>query len=547
MAVFDWHTSRTATGGGQVNAATVRKWLAILGRLLLSLGGSAGCLLIAALFISMIDAWVATGHFALPFLPPEKPLLGLVYLALAGFIATTVLLAIVSIPLILLKRESLVAYLALSGGLPLALLALPATDGDVFVLACASMIASAFWWFSYRRPRKFEAAGPALVRRAWLALLIGVIAFAGTYWSEYRAEQIAAAEQERTKMEPAPMGGAVLGNEALLYDFRGRLFAYDLRSGKRHLLMDNGVVDVAAVADGSAWILSMPPLPEDLEYNAELPPGSFTLSQYRNGQIEALPPVEFAANERPFMVAIRDGEPVLIGRKAAFLNPGGGTDWKKVEFDRTISDQLRDGDTSTLISNDGTTAFVGINLGEWGGGLVKVDLATGRVSRPDKRGPDLCDGPLNSDCDPITGIVPDPDAERCVLASIGLSHLLMHGRVLRVCPESISVDLTRPLERPSQVIERSIRGAATGDSNSAMNTEAFSALIETSDGSIWAISPFAAYRKEGAKWSRHALPDLKKRGSLEVSEELPGIVLLSSSRNARNSLSGPTPMAFPVN
>ncbi|MFA7588675.1 MAG: hypothetical protein WCY11_21225, partial [Novosphingobium sp.] len=251
-----------------MTAATARKWLAILGRLLLALGGSAVCLLIAAVFISMIDGWVATGHFALPFLPPEKPILGLAYLALAGLIATTALLAIVSIPLILLKRESLVAYLALSGGLPLALLALPATDGNVFVLACASMIASAFWWFSYRRPRKYEAAGPALVRSAWLALLIGVIAFAGMYWSEYRTEQIAAAEREQTMLEPAPLGGAVLGNEALLYDFRGRLFAYEVRSGKRHLLMNDGVVDVAAAGNGSAWILSVPPLPEGLEYNA---------------------------------------------------------------------------------------------------------------------------------------------------------------------------------------------------------------------------------------------------------------------------------------
>jgi hypothetical protein len=530
-----------------VNAATAKKWFAIFGRFLIALSGSAVCLLVSAVFISMIDSWAATGLFALPFLPLDKPLLGLGYLALAGLMATTVLLAIVSIPLILLKRESLVAYLALSGGLPLVLLALPATEGDVFVLACAAMIASGFWWFSYRRSRTSEAVGPALVRSTWLALLIGMIAFAGMYWSEYRTEQIAAAERERTMMEPAPLGGAVLGNEALLYDFRGRLFSYDRRSGKRHLLLNDGVADVSTAGDGSAWILSVPSLPEDLEYNAALPPGSFTLSQYRNGQIEALPPVEYAANERPLMLAIRDGEPVLIGRTAAFIKAGGGTDWQKVEFDRTIGEQLRDGDASTLISSDGKIAFVGINLGEWGGGLVKVDLANGKVNRPDKRGPDLCDGPLNSDCDPVTGIVPDPDDNRCVLASIGLSHFLMHGRVLRVCPESISVELTRPLERPTQIIERSIRGAATGDSNSPMSTEAFFALIETGDGSIWAISPFAAYRKEGAKWSRHALPDLKQRGSLEVSEELPGIVLLSSWRNARNSLSGPTPMAFPAN
>lgn len=530
-----------------MNTAATRRRLAIAGRILLALAGSAVCLLVSAIFISMLDAWFTTGHFALPFRPSQEPLAGIGYLAIAALIATTALLAITAIPLILLKRESLVAYLILSGALPLALLALPATEGNVFVLACAAMIASAFWWFSYRRHRKYDAAGPALVRSAWLALLVGLIVFAGMYWSEHRTEQIAAAERERTMMEPAPLGGAVLGKEALLYDFRGRLFTYDLRSGMRRLLLNEGVVDVGAAGDGSAWILSVPPLPDDLEYNAALPPGSFKLSRYRNGQIQTLPPVAFAANERPLMLANRDGAPVLIGRTAAFLKAEAGTEWRKVEFDRAISDQLRDGDTTTLISSDGKTAFVGINIGEWGGGLVKVDLATGKVSRPEKRGPDLCDGPLNSDCDPVTGIAPDPRDDRCVLASIGLSHLLMHGRILRICPADVSVELTRPLERPSQVIERSMRGAATGEASGPMNTEAFFALIETDDGSIWAISPFAAYRKEGARWSRHALPELEQRGSLAVSEALPGVVLLSSWRNARHSLSGPTPMAFAAN
>ena len=47
-------------------------------------------------------------------------------------------------------------------------------------------------------------------------------------------------------------------------------------------------------------------------------------------------------------------------------------------------------------------------------------------------------------------------------------------------------------------------------------------------------------------WSRHPLPILERRGSLEMSAKLPGIVLLASLRNARNSLSGATPMALAV-
>lgn len=319
--------------------------------------------------------------------------------------------------------------------------------------------------------------------------------FAGMFWSEHRAEQIASAEREKTMMEPAAVDGAIIGHEALISDFRGRVFAYDLRNGKRRLLLESGVIAVEAAGDDSAWILSASPLPDDLDYNAALPPGSFTLSRYRNGQIESLAPVAFAADERPLMLAIRHGAPILIGRMVAFLKGKDSSAWRKLEFDRAISDQLQSADATALITSDGKTAFVGINLGEFGGGLVRVDLATGIVSKIDERGPDLCDGPLNGDCDPVTGIVSDPDDDRCVLASIGLSHILMNGRVLRVCPADVSVELTRPLERPSQIVERFIRGVATGASRGPMNTEAFFALLKTRDGSIWAISPFAAYRK----------------------------------------------------
>jgi len=59
--------------------------------------------------------------------------------------------------------------------------------------------------------------------------------FAGMFWSEHRAEQIASAEREKTMMEPASVDDAIIGHEALISDFRGRVFAYDLRNGKRRL------------------------------------------------------------------------------------------------------------------------------------------------------------------------------------------------------------------------------------------------------------------------------------------------------------------------
>lgn len=525
----------------------IRTRLSYVARFFVAYIGSAVCLLLSTMFIVMADARLMTGRFALPFSVNGAALAGLGYVALAALVVTTALLTMTTALLALLKRESLIAYLVICGILPLFLLVLPTTDGNVAVLAGSAMITGVFWWFCFRRYKRCETAGGNAAGIAWLALLFGMIAFGGMYWSEYRAEQDARAERESRGVEPAPLGGIVLGRVALLYDFRGRLYAFDLPTGKWQLFLKDGVIDVKTAGDGSAWILSASPLADDLEYNTALPPGSFTMSRYRAGKIEALQPVEFGPNERPLMIAMREREPVVIGRKAAFRYDADRSGWFKVAFDHAISDQLRGSDGTALISNDGLTAFVGVNLGEWGGGLATVDLKSGKLNRIEKGGTDLCDGPLNRDCDPVTGIVPDPDNARCVLASIGLSHLLMHGRVIRVCPEGVSVELSRPLERPSQIIERSIRDAVSGHSEETRNTEAFFALIETRDGSIWAISPFAAYRRDGPSWSRHTLPQLEERGSLGVSEKLPGIVLLSSWRNARNSLSGPTPMALPAN
>jgi hypothetical protein len=49
--------------------------------------------------------------------------------------------------------------------------------------------------------------------------------------------------------------------------------------------------------------------------------------------------------------------------------------------------------------------FVGLNAGEWGGGLKRIDRRSGGVETIERNTTGgLCDGPLNTDCDPVQGL-----------------------------------------------------------------------------------------------------------------------------------------------
>src|SRR6185437_3906330 len=82
--------------------------------------------------------------------------------------------------------------------------------------------------------------------------------------------------------------------------------------------------------------------------------------------------------------------------------------------------------------------FVGLNEGEWGGGLRRIHRQTGDVIVVQRNASgELCGGPLNTDCDPVNGIISDPWAEDCVVLSIGLVHFAPHGRIDEVCGDRV--------------------------------------------------------------------------------------------------------------
>ena len=81
---------------------------------------------------------------------------------------------------------------------------------------------------------------------------------------------------------------------------------------------------------------------------------------------------------------------------------------------------LMGGDYVTTLQHGGFL-YAGYNVGEWGGGLMRVPMGAGAAEAVDASDPQmgLCGGVLNKDCDPVTGISPDPGDDACVLVSVG--------------------------------------------------------------------------------------------------------------------------------
>jgi hypothetical protein len=180
---------------------------------------------------------------------------------------------------------------------------------------------------------------------------------------------------------------------------------------------------------------------------------------------------------------------------------------------------------------------VGFNTGEWGGGLQRVDLRTGVVSNVERRDTkELCAGPLNSACDPVTGVLPDPQNKDCILAAVGLVHMLEHGRILRVCGQEVSL-----------VFEKSYKVDGFKGDKWEM-TEAFFGLVPAADGGFWGITSEALYHfgGDGTTKQEYALPELKPVSGIYLSRELPGVVVVRTDANWAVSVSGYTPLLIPL-
>jgi hypothetical protein len=299
-------------------------------------------------------------------------------------------------------------------------------------------------------------------------------------------------------------------------DASGALVALSLADLSRREHLDNGVLAIEKIGD-DLWVLR-----QEVSSKAE-----WFLSVVRNDSLEDRARFISADTDTPIALFNDGGTPAVVSQKSIRVLSGDG-EWNSVQ----LVGQLRQGVQVQVASPAlGNSAYIGINRGEWGGGLQRVDLKTGAVLSVERRDTkELCSGPLNSDCDPITGVIPDPQNKDCVLAAIGLVHFLSQGRILRVCGEQVSVVFEHP--RTEEVNGRRLEVS-----------DAFYGLASVKGG-FWAVTPEALYRfgADGNTQVRYPLPELHPESGVYMNRDLPGVIVIRTDVSWAVSVSGYTPL-----
>lgn len=184
---------------------------------------------------------------------------------------------------------------------------------------------------------------------------------------------------------------------------------------------------------------------------------------------------------------------------------------------------------------NGNTIWVGFNVGEWGGGLRRITRGEGKIAVVEKnQSGELCGGPLNTACDPVNGVVASPSNPSCVVAAVGLVHMMSHGRLVEVCDQTVRRLYFKP-DDPQPPHGKL-------DEGEPASTIAFFGLTRFGD-TVWALGTDGLYRFDGSSSPKfHRLPKFENRGGYQVSFDVPGVVLLMTDVNQRRSLSGAVPI-----
>jgi len=200
-----------------------------------------------------------------------------------------------------------------------------------------------------------------------------------------------------------------------------------------------------------------------------------------------------------------------------------------------LSRELEAPIVSTTMFADAAALWVGFNNGEWGGGLTRIRRADGKVeSLESNRSGTLCGGPLNAGCDAVNAIAASPRDRGCIVAAIGLVHMMSHGRIVELCGNRIR-RLYYKAEDPQPPYPDK-------NADEPGNTVAFFGAAQVR-GDLWAVGTDGLYRFPGSGGvAFRSLPRFEDRGGYRVSFAVPGVVLVLTDVNGKASLSGAVPL-----
>lgn len=301
-------------------------------------------------------------------------------------------------------------------------------------------------------------------------------------------------------------------------DASGGLISLEMKDNSRQVHFKESVLDIAS-SGRDFWVL-----------RHDSAKHLFIITAWQDGHFEDRGEFSLPNGDEPIAL-LASGLPVVLSLKTVRILNSDNT-WHVVE----LKGQPRSGVQVSAASAENGVIYIGIDRGEWGGGIQRVDLNSGVVTdieRRDAKG--LCSGPLNKECDPVTGVISDPQNKECVLASIGLVHMFhSRGRILRICGERVEL-----------VTELSL---SAHENNMWPNTKAFYGLATGTGSGFWGITPGQLYYFDanGQKLNEYALPKLELVSGIHLSRALPGVIVLQTVLNWAVSTSGYTPMVVPV-
>lgn len=178
--------------------------------------------------------------------------------------------------------------------------------------------------------------------------------------------------------------------------------------------------------------------------------------------------------------------------------------------------------------------YFGVNRGEWGGGLYKINLTNGHIKDII---PEVKNKILNAKN--VQSIIQSPFNKNCVIFTIGLQHIvLQYGGLYQYCGKSIS-----------KIYEKEVVFENKEDAKffSFKQTMPFYDLIAYGND-LYAAAPDGIYHFYKNKFmKKYEIGKFEDIGGIWANFENPKFIILTNSINSRHSLSNAVPILIPKN
>lgn len=239
------------------------------------------------------------------------------------------------------------------------------------------------------------------------------------------------------------------------------------------------------------------------------------LSSLRRGVLTEVASLKLPEGAVPVGVAEAGGRPVVVA-DVQICQLEVSREWRCRPITPPIGEVARWVGVSLAIPSGGKRAYLGLDRGSGGGGLLSIDLETGAAHSVGVAST-LEPGQPSLQYVPLQSVVPHPTEPECVLTAPGTST----GKtwtVVKVCGDSPSIELERPLG-----LDRADR---FGDASPIHS------LVADGRG-YYGVSAGAIFRSglPGLAWE--PLPPLKSVGGLRVSRDIVGVTVVCGSQDWR--------------